>query len=495
MAHCIATGKGQELELEGGSSTSKSQVVFYDRGEVQLLVVGHEDGSIQVFSVSQGADTGAGPRCRLLANIKTQAKLIQSLALHPQHSADGSPAQFCNYLASASNEFPVHVFDLTSVLQQLQQPGDSQQAAIVVTPHLALAGHLQRVIEVAWSPHQPHLLASCSYDWSVQVHRQSYQHNTYTFLYTEKNIFTFYVQIWDVRGEGCALHNFSGHGGRVMTVSWHPTSEDLVLSGAEDGTLHVWRPDQQPRQLPVERKKEKKVRRVQDASKRQQEESPKEAESTSEEAGPVKETKELSFDELLALHKAEQSKSKESTPSEAEERADCVEQPDSVEKSRSRLILKPSSNRERKVKTGNKKLHFPVTSAAETKRRSQAAEDCEAVHRHYQSQQCDEAGEPGAGLEAGPPHLGYFTSREAMYRLLEVERKEQAGDGEAEAVLSLWGGDLHTVIEAAIAEARVTERLLGHAAGVSVQLWRRAAASLGRQLVREGEVSSSWLMM
>ena len=68
----------------------KSQVVFYDRGEVQLLVVGHEDGSIQVFSVRPRADPGAGPRCRLLANIKTQAKLIQS------------PAQFCNYLASAS---------------------------------------------------------------------------------------------------------------------------------------------------------------------------------------------------------------------------------------------------------------------------------------------------------------------------------------------------------------------------------------------------------
>ena len=80
----------------------KSQVVLYDRGEVQLLVVGHEDGSIQVFSVRPGADPGAGPRCRLLANIKTQAKLIQSLALHPPHSADGSPAQFCNYLASAS---------------------------------------------------------------------------------------------------------------------------------------------------------------------------------------------------------------------------------------------------------------------------------------------------------------------------------------------------------------------------------------------------------
>ena len=67
--------------------------------------------------------------------------------------------------------------------------------------------------------------------------------------------------------------------------------------------------------------------------------------------------------------------------------------------------------------------------------------------------------------EAGV-HLGFFTSREAVYRLLEAERSEQAGDAEAEAVLSLWSGDLVTVIEAAISESRVTERLLAHAAGL-----------------------------
>ena len=48
-------------------------------------------------------------------------------------------------------------------------------------------------------------------------------------------------QVWDVR-TGAGLHNFSGHSGRVMTVSWHNTDHGMVISGAEDGTLHVWDP-------------------------------------------------------------------------------------------------------------------------------------------------------------------------------------------------------------------------------------------------------------
>ena len=250
--------------------------------------------------------------------------------------------------------------------------------------------------------------------------------------------------------------------------------EGLVISGSEDGILHVWDPKEQPRKLPLERKKERKVRRGgQEASK--------EAEVPSGVTVPVKEAKELSFEELLALHKSEQGKVKEVSPElgkEEQEETERVEKP--------RQILKPSSNRERKVKTVNKKLYFPVSSNAESKSKSTTLEDCLAVHEYYQSHvkrvedmseeavvealdnlNLDEGseGKKKSRKEAGV-HLGFFTSREAVYRLLEAERSEQAGDVEAEAVLSLWSGDLGTVIEAAITEARVTERLLAHAAGM-----------------------------
>ena len=271
---------------------------------------------------------------------------------------------------------------------------------------------------------------------------------------------------------GSPLHNFSGHNGRVMTCAWHPTQAGLVITGSEDGILHVWDPKEQPRKLPLERKKEKKVRRGQEPSK--------EAEVPSGVTVPVKEAKELSFEELLALHKSEQGKVKEVSPDTTEVKEHAQEE--RVEKPRQ--ILKPSSNRERKVKTVNKKLYFPVSSSAETKSRATALEDCLAVHEYYQRHVKREDDDELAVTEAldnlnledadtkkkskkeAGVHLGFFTSREAVYRLLEAERSEQAGDAEAEAVLSLWSGDLVTVIEAAITESRVTERLLAHAAGL-----------------------------
>ena len=159
VRHCIQSGKGEELQLgEGASASGKSQVVIYERADTRLLMVGHEDGGIQVFRQEDGASS-----FRLLATIKSQTKLIQSLALHPLYLADGAEAEFPNFLASANNEFPVHVFDLTSVLEAPDQPH------IIVTPTVSLTGHLQRVIELAWSPHVSSLLCSVSYDFSCQV--------------------------------------------------------------------------------------------------------------------------------------------------------------------------------------------------------------------------------------------------------------------------------------------------------------------------------------
>ena len=161
VRHCIQSGKGEEMQLgEGASASGKSQVVIYERADTRLLLVGHEDGGIQVFRLEDGGSF------RLLATIKSQNKLIQSLALHPLYLADGAEAEFPNFLASANNEFPVHVFDLTSVLEAGSEPG---QPEIIVTPTVSLTGHLQRVIELAWCPHVSSLLCSVSYDFSCQV--------------------------------------------------------------------------------------------------------------------------------------------------------------------------------------------------------------------------------------------------------------------------------------------------------------------------------------
>ena len=52
------------------------------------------------------------------------------------------------------------------------------------------------------------------------------------------------MQVWDVlKGEG--LVNYRGHGNRVMCVEWSPVDPDVVWTGADDFTVHEWKPSKQ----------------------------------------------------------------------------------------------------------------------------------------------------------------------------------------------------------------------------------------------------------
>ena len=248
--------------------------------------------------------------------------------------------------------------------------------------------------------------------------------------------------------------------------------------------------------MPIERKNNKKTK-LKFQEKR---------ESGAKEAGggrQSKDVKELSFDELLALHKSERNKSTE-TPSSDDSKG-------SSEKGESgRQVLE--ARRDRKMKTSNKRLYLPLSSQAEVQRRVNTAEDCRSIFQHYQKIEKNKAVECSNGDVNSSEnddrldnHLGFFMTREAMRNLLgksltwkskdlpslysEAEVAGQADDLEARTVVSIWSGDLDTAVEEAIRTGSVTERMLSHCAGVSQRLWRRAAAAAGRQFVREGEVN------
>ena len=82
------------------------------------------------------------------------------------------------------------------------------------------------------------------------------------------------------------------------------------------------------------------------------------------------------------------------------------------------------ARREKKVRTATKNLYFPVSSQTEAKRKAKTAEDCLNVYQHYQHQNTAEGKEPASnGVDSNidkkdESHLGFFTSREAMQRLL-----------------------------------------------------------------------------
>ena len=160
----------------------------------------------------------------------------------------------------------------------------------------------------------------------------------------------------------------------------------------------------QPRQLPLERKSAKR-------GKQKIQENRECGSKGAKNVRQSKDVKEMSFEELLALHKSERDKSREVNPV----LVDSKETADSGEKGRKVL----EARRDSRIKSSSKRLYFPVSSQAEVKRKTKTAEDCWSIYQHYQKLTKD------ADVDAVKPsdnntdsHLGFFTTREAMKNLL-----------------------------------------------------------------------------
>ena len=76
VQHCTRSGKGLDIQgtiekanTVGSKVSGKSQVVWVERDQVKLLLLGCDDGTIEIYKV---------PSLSLVATIKSQSKLIQS---------------------------------------------------------------------------------------------------------------------------------------------------------------------------------------------------------------------------------------------------------------------------------------------------------------------------------------------------------------------------------------------------------------------------------
>lgn len=194
---------------------NRSELVFHGY-KGRLLALGSDDGSVEVLSM---------PEAKLLCVVKVHQKLIQCLRFHPMYINEcEEESSMSNCLAIASNETVIRIVDLK----------ESSSNAIIATPTYSLTGHHSRVIAVAWSPHKEGLLASVSYDTTVQI--------------------------WDVRSE-VGLANFSGHEGRLVTCLWSPSDPDVILSGGEDCSLLIWKISEQTEKMPVKKVDKPRIKR------------------------------------------------------------------------------------------------------------------------------------------------------------------------------------------------------------------------------------------
>lgn len=109
------------------------------------------------------------------------------------------------------------VFDLKDHLMAEIKPAEP---VTINESTRTLSGHTNRVTGLSWSKSKFGLLASSSYDGSVQI--------------------------WDVLNSA-PLKNYQGHISRVLSVCWSSCAikgrkEEQVYSGGEDYSIHSWRP-------------------------------------------------------------------------------------------------------------------------------------------------------------------------------------------------------------------------------------------------------------
>ena len=56
-------------------------------------------------------------------------------------------------------------------------------------------------------------------------------------------------KVWDVK-KCQPLSNYRGHSGRLFCVQWSMTHPDMIYSGADDFSVHAWKPSSQEYSVP-----------------------------------------------------------------------------------------------------------------------------------------------------------------------------------------------------------------------------------------------------
>ncbi|KAG0418561.1 hypothetical protein HPB47_004750 [Ixodes persulcatus] len=374
-----------------------------------FLTIANQDGAVDVYEAKT---------LRKLAVLEAQRKPVESLSWHPcQTLSSECRSNFSHWLACSSTNGTIFLYDLS----KLASP--SVDVLRMLQPSLQLSGHSAKVVCLAWSPFRDGMLASASYDETVQV--------------------------WDV-GQGKPVANYRGHSGRVFSVCWSPLDPDVLFSGGEDATVNCWKLSEQGSNLPP--------------SKQRKTKSDGDVTSVADETQSV---------ELQSTDGGSTETAKESKGASEKEGNDTS-------------ILKPAGAKSSgtKKKSKSAKSFFPLFSGYEN-RPKQAGSDDFVLLANLLSQR-DEGCTTTDGLHTHLGMYVDDTGAMAVVDA-EIQHHKRELNFDYAFQMMLWKGDVSSALQEAAAQRKLTDTLVALSSMVSRATWLDMCQQFAVQLSSDGE--------
>ncbi|KAL3275877.1 hypothetical protein HHI36_020615 [Cryptolaemus montrouzieri] len=191
------------IKHQGGVNRIRSYV--YE--EINLAASWSELGRVNIWNLTEQLQAVDNPQLLTSYNNQNKSNSAKPAFTFSGHQKEGFAIDWCTtmpgVLATGDCRRDIHIW----------KPAESKNWIVDQRP---LIGHTDSVEDLQWSPNERNVLASCSVDRSVRI--------------------------WDTRAapsQACMLTASDAHTNDVNVISWNK-NEPFILSGGDDGFLHVW---------------------------------------------------------------------------------------------------------------------------------------------------------------------------------------------------------------------------------------------------------------